>query len=133
MKQKDLCFSSTIEFLQKNQKKNAPVKFSVDCSKPAVDGIFDTAAFEKFVHDRFKVDGKANNLSGVAIIRNGNTLTITTAPNTMAKRYLKYLTKKYLKKTSVLDYVRVIATSKSAYEIKYRANNVEEEAEEDEE
>ncbi|KAJ3345935.1 hypothetical protein HDU83_003572 [Entophlyctis luteolus] len=119
--------------LQKSQKKTAPVKYSVDCSKPATDGIFDTAAFEKFVHDRFKVEGKTNNLAGVAIVRSANVLTITCAPNTMAKRYLKYLTKKYLKKTSVLDFVRVIATSKTGYEIKYRNNNVEDDENEEEE
>ena len=41
----------------------------------------------------------------------------TTAP--MAKRYIKYLTKKYLKKNSLREYLRVIANGKLSYELRY--------------
>lgn len=34
-------------------------------------------------------------------------------------RYLKYLTKKYLKKNQLRDYVRVVASNKSGYELRY--------------
>lgn len=37
----------------------------------------------------------------------------------MAKRYLKYLTKKYLKKNSLREYMRVISTGKASYELRY--------------
>ncbi|CAG8751200.1 9903_t:CDS:1, partial [Acaulospora colombiana] len=37
-------------------------KFIIDYSRPAADQIFDTAGFEKFLHDHIKVDGKAGNL-----------------------------------------------------------------------
>lgn len=37
-------------------------KFVIDYSKPAADGVFDGADFEKFLHDRIKVDGKAGQL-----------------------------------------------------------------------
>ena len=39
----------------------------------------------------------------------------------MSKRYLKYLTKKYLKKHNVRDWLRVIASNKdrSVYELRY--------------
>jgi large subunit ribosomal protein L22e len=47
------------------------------------------------------------------------------------KRYLKYLTKKFLKKHQLRDWLRVIATSKGAYELKY-FNVAGPEAEEDE-
>jgi len=36
-----------------------------------------------------------------------------------SKRYIKYLTKKYLKKHKLRDYVRVIATNKTDYELRY--------------
>jgi large subunit ribosomal protein L22e len=36
-----------------------------------------------------------------------------------SKRYLKYLTKKYLKKQQLRDFLHVIATSKGTYELKY--------------
>lgn len=38
-------------------------KFIIDYSRPAADQIFDTAGFEKFLHDHIKVDGKEGNLS----------------------------------------------------------------------
>lgn len=39
----------------------------------------------------------------------------------MSKRYLKYLTKKFLKKHNVRDWLRVIASNKdrSVYELRY--------------
>ncbi|KAI8843836.1 50S ribosomal protein L22e [Chytriomyces cf. hyalinus JEL632] len=120
---------------KKNAKKAVPVKYTVDCSKPAGDSIFDTAAFEKYVHDRVKVDGRTNNLgSTVSIVRNGASLTITAAPGTVAKRYVKYLTKKYLKKTIVSEWLRVVAVSKTGYELRYRSLNIDDDAaEEDDE
>lgn len=37
-------------------------KFVIDFSRPAGDGLFDGEAFDKFLHDRIKVDGKAGQL-----------------------------------------------------------------------
>ncbi len=34
-------------------------------------------------------------------------------------RYLKYLTKKFLKKNNLRDYIRVVASSKTQYELRY--------------
>ena len=34
-------------------------------------------------------------------------------------RYLKYLTKKFLKKNNLRDYIRVVANSKMSYELRY--------------
>lgn len=36
-----------------------------------------------------------------------------------SKRYLKYLTKKFLKKNSLRDYLRVVASSKDIYELRF--------------
>lgn len=36
-----------------------------------------------------------------------------------AKRYLKYLTKKYLKSNGLRDWLRVVASSKDTYELRY--------------
>ena len=44
-------------------------------------------------------------------------------------RYLKYLTKKFLKKNNLRDYIRVVATNKTNYELRYFQIN---QAEEDE-
>lgn len=52
---------------------------------------------EKFLHDRIKVGGKTGVLGdSVAITREASQLTIT-SKIPMSKRYLKYLTKKFLK------------------------------------
>jgi large subunit ribosomal protein L22e len=86
------------------------------------------------LHDRIKVKGRTNNLgSTVSITRSGPSITITTVPGTMAKRYTKYLTKKFLKKNSIREYLRVVATSKTTYAIKYFDNVVDDAEEEDEE
>lgn len=45
-----------------------------------------------------------------------------------SKRYLKYLTKKFLKKNLLRDWLHVIASDKQTYEIKYFNINQEEEA-----
>ncbi len=44
-------------------------------------------------------------------------------------RYLKYLTKKFLKKNNLRDYIRVVATSKSAYELRYFQINTQDDEE----
>ena len=47
-------------------------------------------------------------------------------------RYLKYLTKKFLKKNNLRDYIRVVASSTVGYELRYFQVNPEEEEESDE-
>ena len=44
-------------------------------------------------------------------------------------RYLKYLTKKFLKKNNLRDYIRVVATSRANYELRYFQINPAEEDE----
>lgn len=76
-------------------------KFVVDLSAAVKDGIIKTADFETFLNGAMKVDGKAGNLAGkVTIGRDSNKVTITTSVP-LAKRAIKYYTKKYLKKQQV--------------------------------
>ncbi|KND00762.1 uncharacterized protein SPPG_03875 [Spizellomyces punctatus DAOM BR117] len=105
-----------------NKAKKAPVKYTIDCSSPANDGIFDTASFEKFLHDRVKVNGRTGNLGdSITITRGGSgTITVTASPSIQfSKRYIKYLTKKFLKKHQLRDWVRVISVARTAYELRY--------------
>lgn len=46
-----------------------------------------------------------------------------------SKRYLKYLTKKYLKKQNLRDWMRVVASDKNTYELRYF--NISEDVDED--
>ena len=49
------------------------------------------------------------------------------------RRYLKYLTKKFLKKNNLRDYIRVVATNKTNYELRYFQINAADEEESGEE
>ena len=50
-----------------------------------------------------------------------------------SKRYLKYLTKKYLKQQQLRDYLHVIAPTKSSYELRYfNVNNADDDEGDDE-
>ncbi|KAI8344776.1 ribosomal protein L22e [Chlamydoabsidia padenii] len=107
-------------------------KVVVDCSAPANDKIFDVAAFEKYLHDRIKVDGRTNNLGeSVTITRSDNKVTVI-ATIAFSKRYIKYLTKKFLKKNQIRDWLRVIATDKQTFTLRYfNIANDEEEADDE--
>uniref|UniRef100_A0A8C9DNQ0 Large ribosomal subunit protein eL22 n=1 Tax=Prolemur simus TaxID=1328070 RepID=A0A8C9DNQ0_PROSS len=112
------------------------LKFTLDCTHPVEDGIMDAANFEQFLQERIKrikVNGKAGNLGGgvVTIERSKSRITVTSEV-TFSKRYLKYLTKKYLKKNNLRDWLRVVANSKESYELRYFQINQDEEEEEDE-
>ena len=77
---------------------------TIDCSAPIGDNVMDSASFEKFLHDRIKINGKAGDLgSKVTITRSGNKVNVN-AEMPFSKRYLKYLSKKYLKKQQLRDY-----------------------------
>ncbi|XP_059263622.1 large ribosomal subunit protein eL22-like [Mustela nigripes] len=115
------------------KKEKQVLKFTLDCTHPVEDGIMDAANFEQFLQERIKVNGKAGNLGGgvVTIERSKSKITVTSEVP-FSKRYLKYLTKKYLKKNNLRDWLRVVANSKESYELRYFQINQDEEEEEDE-
>lgn len=95
--------------------------FVVDCTRPVDDAIMDIASFEQFLTERIKVGGKAGALGdAVSVSSDKNSVTVS-SESAMSKRYLKYLTKKYLKKHNVRDWLRVIASNKdrNVYELRY--------------
>merc|ERR1719295_2134767 len=95
------------------------------------DGIMDAANFEQFLQDRIKVNGKTKNFGGnLAIERKKSKVTLT-SEIAFSKRYLKYLTKKYLKKNNLRDWLRVVAANKDSYELRYFQINQDDEEEED--
>ncbi|KAG6483100.1 60S ribosomal protein L22-2-like [Zingiber officinale] len=107
--------------------------FVIDCGKPVEDKIMDIASLEKFLQERIKVNGgKAGALGeAVTVTREKSKVTVT-SEGPFSKRYLKYLTKKYLKKHNVRDWLRVIASNKdrNVYELRY-FNIAENEGEEE--
>eukprot|EP00294_Goniomonas_avonlea_P017455 CAMPEP_0114542792 /NCGR_PEP_ID=MMETSP0114-20121206/2017_1 /TAXON_ID=31324 /ORGANISM="Goniomonas sp, Strain m" /LENGTH=133 /DNA_ID=CAMNT_0001727099 /DNA_START=70 /DNA_END=471 /DNA_ORIENTATION=+ len=105
------------------QKKKIQHKFVIDCSTVVTDGILDAANFENFLKERIKVNGKVGNLGDQVTItteKSGKSAKIlVVAADPFSKRYLKYLSKKYLKKNTMRDFLHVVATNKSSYEFKY--------------
>jgi large subunit ribosomal protein L22e len=67
-------------------------KFILNCSQPVNDKIFDLSAFEKFLHDRIKVDGRTGNLGDNIVIsqQSGGKIEVV-AHQEFSGRYLKYL------------------------------------------
>merc|ERR1711998_252036 len=107
------------------------LNFTVDCSQPVDDGIMDAASFEKFLLDRIKVGGKTGNLGDLVSVSRDKAKVIVTSDTAFSKRYLKYLSKKYLKKQQLRDWLHVIASAKTSYELRYY-NIHDQDAEEDE-
>lgn len=69
-----------------------PPQYIIDASQPASDKIFDVAAFEKFLQDRIKVEGRTNNLGdSVVVQQQGEGKIEVIAHNDLSGRYLKYL------------------------------------------
>ncbi|KAK4459552.1 ribosomal protein L22e [Cladorrhinum samala] len=108
-------------------------KFIINASQPASDKIFDVSAFEKFLNEKIKVEGRVGNLGEtIKISQQGDGKIEIIAHNELSGRYLKYLTKKFLKKMQLRDWLRVVSTSKGVYELKF-FNVVNDAEEEDDE
>lgn len=74
-----------------------------------------------YLTSRIKVvkGGKTGQVGGQVTVNNdGNIVTVATRTQ-FAKRYIKYLTKKFLKKNQLRDYVRVTASRSGSYQLSY--------------
>ena len=87
----------------------------------------DISSFETFLAERIKVGGKAGALGDVVSVAADKTKVTVTSDAPMSKRYLKYLTKKYLKKQQLRDFLHVVAPNKQSYELRYFNINADEE------
>mmetsp|Transcript_1212 Transcript_1212/g.3746 ORF Transcript_1212/g.3746 Transcript_1212/m.3746 type:complete len:130 (-) Transcript_1212:1295-1684(-) len=114
--------------------KKAPLTFTIDCTRPIDDEVMDIGSLVKFLSERIKVNGKAGQLGdSVQISKDGKSKIVVTAEPPFSKRYLKYLTKKFLKKQLLRDWLRVVATGKNDYELRYYVISEEDDEEEAEE
>lgn len=84
---------------------------------------------EKFLHDRIKVNNKTGQLGDVVKVSRDKSRITVEATQKFSKRYLKYLTKKFLKKQNLRDWMRVVASDKNTYELRYF--NISEDLDED--
>jgi len=117
--------------IKKLAKKNQ-LKFVLDCTHPVEDGIMNCADFEKYLLERVKVGGKTSNFGADVVLTRDKTKINLQSAVPFSKRYLKYLTKKYLKKNNLRDWLRVVASTKNSYELRYFQINNDESDNEDE-
>mmetsp|Transcript_61125 Transcript_61125/g.117808 ORF Transcript_61125/g.117808 Transcript_61125/m.117808 type:complete len:124 (-) Transcript_61125:36-407(-) len=99
--------------------KKQTLKFTIDCQQPSDDNILETKDLEKFLISRIKVDGKTGNLGDTVAVTRDKSKIHVNAEAPFSKRYLKYLSKKYLKAQQLRDFLRVVAPSKTSYELRY--------------
>merc|ERR1712110_104297 len=106
-------------------------KFTINCTLPIEDNVIVLNDFTDFLSQKIKVDGKTGNLGSAVTVGKDKNNVVVTSTIDLSKRYLKYLTKKYLKKQQMREYLRVIATNKNTYQLRYlQVDNEGEEADE---
>lgn len=106
-------------------KKKVVKRFGIDCSVPVRDGILDLDDFHNFLLAKWKIDGKVGlvgkasvKIPKVAIVKEHEAIRVTSeAP--VVKKYLKYLTKKYLKKHELINWLHIVGVDKTTYNLKY--------------
>ena len=107
--------------------------YYIDCSRPATDGIFENehfTDFEKYFREHLKINGKTCELGEKVKLAVRDKRLVITSYIGFSKRYFKYLTKRFLKKKMLRDWLRVVSVSKNRYELRYYNIQDEEEAEE---
>ena len=110
--------------------KKIALKYTINCKLPIEDNVIVLNDFENFLKQRIKVDGKAGNLGSSVTVSKDSSSIVVQSSIPFSKRYLKYLSKKYLKKQDLKEYLRVVATAKNQYELRYFNIQAEEGAEE---
>merc|ERR1711998_99761 len=80
-------------------------KFAIDYTVPLQDGLLLKGGeqFGQFLLEKIKVNGKTGNLGDKVQINREKSKIYVTAEMPFSKRYLKYLTKKFLKKQGLRD------------------------------
>merc|ERR1711872_146600 len=112
----------------------------IDCRQPVEDGILNIADFETFLQSKIRVNVTKNapkktkvKAATISVERSKTKVTVVSDVQ-FSKKYLKYLTKKYLQKNSLRDWLRVVTPplAKDSYELRYfQINNDDEEEAED--
>merc|ERR1711957_31076 len=109
--------------------KKSTLKFTIDCKLPIEDNVIVLKDFSSFLEQKIKVDNKTGNLGTAVTVGMDKESIVVESKIPFSKRYLKYLTKKYLKKQDLKEFLRVIATNKNQYALRYFKINNEEAAE----
>ena len=104
---------------QKKKPKQKTLKYTIDCQNTVEDNVISLENFANYLRENIKNEGKKNNFGEKISVTTEGYLVIVTSKGKFSKRYLKYLSNKYLKKQDMRDYIRVIATNAKEYQLKY--------------
>ncbi|CAK88746.1 unnamed protein product (macronuclear) [Paramecium tetraurelia] len=99
--------------------KNLNLKFIIDCAEPKEDKVLNLDEFVSYLQSRIKVQGKTGNLGNDVTVSAEQEKVVVTSTIPFSKRYLRYLTKKYLKQETLREYLYVHSLDKSTYQLKY--------------
>ncbi|KAM7331384.1 hypothetical protein ACRRTK_008092 [Alexandromys fortis] len=103
---------------QKDKKpKKSTWRLHLDLTHPVEDGIFDSGN-SSFSGRRLKSMGKLEILEMLFTFVSENKITVVSEKQ-FSKRYSKYLTRKYLKKNNLRDWLHVVVSDKETYELCY--------------
>ncbi|XBW38254.1 hypothetical protein QEN19_003843 [Hanseniaspora menglaensis] len=122
--------------IQKSARKQKIAKtFSIDVSSPVENEIFDAAEYVKFLVDNIKVEGLKGNLGNSVSVKEEENIVTVASSVKLSGKYVKYLTKKYLKKNQLKEWIRFSSASKvNSYKLSfYQSENDAEDVEEIEE
>ena len=101
------------------EKTEKTLKFAVDLSVPIDESLFSAKEAVEFFKSNIKVNNKKGNLKEHIVVSLEDKKVVVKSTIPFSKRYLKYLSKKFLKSINVLEYLRVIASDKLTYKVKF--------------
>lgn len=134
-----ICCTCSIEtflffLLQTSRKQKIAKTFTVDVSAPTENGVFDPTAYAKYLIDHIKVDNATGNLGNAITVEEDGSVVTVVSTTKFSGKYLKYLTKKYLKKNQLRDWIRFVSYKTNQYKLSfYQVTPEDDEEEADEE
>eukprot|EP01064_Diplonema_japonicum_P035492 TRINITY_DN7720_c1_g1_i2.p1 TRINITY_DN7720_c1_g1~~TRINITY_DN7720_c1_g1_i2.p1 ORF type:complete len:146 (+),score=41.26 TRINITY_DN7720_c1_g1_i2:48-440(+) len=94
--------------------------YNIDCSIPCGDGLLEPTSLQVYLTEHLKIDNKTGQLGEkVKVTVDGTNVAVTTFKVLFAKRYLKFLTRKWLLREKLRDYLRPVSTKKMDYQLRY--------------
>jgi large subunit ribosomal protein L22e len=92
-----------IKKISKKKVAKVNLKFILDCTQVAQDSLLQPKNFSEFLLQKIKVQNKTGNLGDSVKVETDDKKVTVKSTIPLSKRYLKYLTKKYLKRNNVRD------------------------------
>ncbi|KAK1350598.1 ribosomal protein L22 [Hamiltosporidium tvaerminnensis] len=95
--------------------------YEVDCSNLVKDNLLSVSEFLEFMQANMKINRKTNNLTeNISLSTSGASLKIENISGVRVnKRYIKYLSNKFLYQKQLRDWVRVVSGGKECYKMEY--------------